>query len=352
VRTTWTSLLAAATAVLVLAACTSLPPASAAAVVGETPIPRERVEDAVTDLDLTGLRDSIEASLPLELEGAERDAAVEAEFEAVVLDTQRRILDLYIRFELVQRLADEADAEVEDADVAAARDQLLASIGGPEALEGVLQQSRLTETIFEEVIVQQEALVVALRRALLEGQQLEVRTPRHILLTSEADAEEVLAALDEGEDFAALAQERSEDPGSAGQGGDLGPQPRGAWLPAFDDAVWAAEVGEVVGPVQTEAGFHVIEVLSAETLGPDDLNPAQAQQLTDGELEARFSAILLDTEVVVDPAFGVWDVGPGGATVQPAPPVGVGAPRPLGDGGGEPSEEELEELLEQLGDDS
>jgi hypothetical protein len=352
VRTPWMSLLAAVTAVLVLAACTSLPPASAAAVVGETPIPRERIEDAVTDLDLAALRASIEASLPLDLVGAERDAAIRTEFEALVLDTQRRILDLYIRLELVQRLADEADAVATDTDVTDARDQLLASIGGPGALEGVLQQSRLTETIFEEVIVQQEALVVALRRALLEGQQLEVRSPRHILLATETEAEEVLAELAEGADFAALAQERSEDPGSAEQGGDLGPQPRGAWLLEFDDAVWAAAVGEVVGPVQTQAGFHVIELLSAETLGPDDLSPAQAQQLTDGELEARFSAILLDTEVVVDPAFGAWDVGPGGATVQPAPPVGVGAPRPLGDLDAELTQDELEELLEQLGNDS
>ncbi|MFU8841274.1 MAG: peptidylprolyl isomerase [Nitriliruptoraceae bacterium] len=351
-RTTWTSLLAAATAAVVLAACTPLPPASSAAVVGETPIPRERIEDAVTDLDLAGLRDSIGASLPVELEGVEREAAVRAEFEALLLDTQRRILDLYIRFELVQRLADDAGAVASEADVTDARDQLLASIGGPGALEGVLQQSRLTETIFEEVIVRQEALVAALRRALLEGQQLEVRSPRHILLATEADAEEVLAELAAGADFAELARERSEDPGSAAQGGDLGPQPRGAWLVEFDDAVWAAEVGEVVGPIQTQAGFHVIEVRSAETLGPEELSLAQAQQLTDGELEARFSAILLDTEVVIDPAFGTWDVGPGGATVQPARPVGVGAPRPLADLDAELTQDELDELLEQLGDGS
>lgn len=352
-RTHRMSLLAAATAALVLAACSSLPPASAAAVVGDTPIPRDRIEQAVIDLDLSGLRDSIEASLPLDLAGPERAAAVEAEYQAAVLDTQRRILDLYIRFALVQRIADDAGAVPSDADRADARDQILASVGGQDALAGALQQSGLTEAIFEEVIVEQEALVVALRRSLLEGEQLEVRAPRHILVETEAEAAGIVAELADGADFAELAQERSVDPGGAAQGGDLGPQPRGAWLIEFDDAVWAAEVGEVVGPVQTQAGFHVIEVVSAETLGLEDLSPAQVQQRTDAELEARFVAVLTETEVVVDPAFGTWSVdASGGAAVLPSTPVGVGAERPRADLEGELTQDELDQLLDQLGDGS
>lgn len=349
VRTSLTSLLAAAAAVLALSACSSLPPASSAAVVGDTPIPRQDVEAAVTGLDLAALAESIEAGLPADLEGAERDAAARTELDAVVLDAQRRTLDLYIRYELVQRMAAEAGAAAGEDDLAEARELLLAPIGGEEELASVLQQSRLTEEVFEEVIVPQEALVVALRGSLLEDESLEVRTPRHILVPTEAAAEEILAELAEGADFATLAAERSEDPGSAAQGGDLGPQPRGAWLVEFDDAVWAAEVGEVVGPVQTQAGFHIIEVVSADSLAPEDLSEEQVQQLTAAALEERFLAVLTDTEVVVDPAFGVWDVSAaGGAAVRPADPVGAGAPRPTGDLEAELDQDDLDQLLEEL----
>jgi hypothetical protein len=349
VRPSITTLLAAAAAALALSACSSLPPASSAAVVGDTPIPRQDVEAAVTGLDLAALAESIEASLPADLESAERDAAARTELDALVLDAQRRTLDLFIRYELVQRMADDAGAEVTEDDLVEARELLLVPIGGEEELANVLQQSRLTEEVFEEVIVPQEALVVALRRALLADESLEVRTPRHILVATEAAAEEIVAELAAGADFATLAAERSEDPGSAAQGGDLGPQPRGAWLVEFDDAVWAAEVGEVVGPIQTQAGFHIIEVVSADTLGPDDLSEAQVQQLTGAQLEERFLAVLSDTEVVVDPAFGVWDTtAQGGATVRPADPVGAGAPRPTGDLEAELSQDELDQLLEEL----
>lgn len=350
-RTHSMSLLAAALAVVVLAACTPLPPASAAAVVGGVDIPRDRITTAVESLDLDGLREGIQVSLPQDLQGTARAEAVEAQFRAAVIDTQRRILDVYVRLELIRRMADDLGAEATDADRTMAREQLLASIGGAEALADVLRDSGLTEAVFEEAIVAQEALVVAMRRTLIAEQSLELRTPRHILVSSEAEALEVLAELQEGADFAELAQERSEDPGSAAQGGDLGPQPRGAWLIEFDDAVWAAEVGELVGPVATQAGFHLIEVVSAERLGPDDLSEQQVQQLTGAELEARFVAVLQDTEVVIDPAFGTWDPdGPAGPTIQPAAPVGRGAARPAGNGGAELTQEELEQLLEQLGD--
>ncbi|MFP4235132.1 MAG: peptidylprolyl isomerase [Nitriliruptoraceae bacterium] len=353
-RPTITPLLAAATATLALAACTPLPSASSAAVVGDEAIPRARVEAAVTGLDLDTLQESIEAGLPADLEGADRAAAVDTEVEAVLLDTQRRTLDVLIRFELIERMAADAGAEASEEDRAESRELLLASVGGEEGLEAALQQSRLTEELFDEVIVPQEALVLALRRELAAGEQLDVRTPRHILVTSEEEAEEILAELDAGAEFAALAEERSQDPGSAAEGGDLPAQPRGGWLPEFDQAVWEAEVGEVVGPVQTEAGFHIIEVVSADTLGPDELSDQQIQQLTGPALEERFLAVLDDTEVVVDPAFGVWDVeAPGGPAVRAADQVGTGAPRPAGDlepaeGEEELSQEELEELLEEL----
>ena len=93
----------------------------------------------------------------------------------------------------------------------------------------------------------------------------EDRRPRHILIGSieedpeaEARAMDVVARLDAGEPFEDLAAELSEDPGTSGQGGDLGWLSRGTGV--FQDAVFDMELGEVRGPVKSEFGYHVIRL--------------------------------------------------------------------------------------------
>lgn len=93
----------------------------------------------------------------------------------------------------------------------------------------------------------------------------EDRRPRHILIGSieedpeaEARAMDVVARLDAGESFEDLAAELSEDPGTSGQGGDLGWLSRGTGV--FQDAVFDMELGEVRGPVKSEFGYHVIRL--------------------------------------------------------------------------------------------
>lgn len=66
-----------------------------------------------------------------------------------------------------------------------------------------------------------------------------------------------------GEDFAALARERSED-GSAQAGGELGWTAREGWVKPFADAAFGARVGQVVGPVRSQFGWHVIKVLGKD----------------------------------------------------------------------------------------
>jgi peptidyl-prolyl cis-trans isomerase D len=66
-----------------------------------------------------------------------------------------------------------------------------------------------------------------------------------------------------GEDFAKLARELSEDPGSKDSGGDLGNAERGDFVGPFADAVWSMKPGEIRGPVKTEFGWHVIKLESA-----------------------------------------------------------------------------------------
>ncbi len=94
---------------------------------------------------------------------------------------------------------------------------------------------------------------------------------RHILLRVAQDADpakvkevenkaiEILAQAQEGKDFAELAKAHSEDT-TAAQGGELGEFHRGQMVPAFEEAAFAARAGEIVGPVQTRFGFHIIQI--------------------------------------------------------------------------------------------
>ena len=89
--------------------------------------------------------------------------------------------------------------------------------------------------------------------------ELQIRA-RHILLDSKAEAEVVLKNLEEGEDFATLAEELSKDPGSAELGGDLGWFARGQMVPEFEEVAFSLEPGEFSAVVETPFGFHIILV--------------------------------------------------------------------------------------------
>jgi peptidyl-prolyl cis-trans isomerase D len=101
----------------------------------------------------------------------------------------------------------------------------------------------------------------------------EERQASHILIAVKPDAsdadkaaakQKATALLESArarpDSFAQLAKANSQDTGSAAQGGELGSFARGAMLKPFEDAVFAAKVGDIVGPVQTDFGFHVIKV--------------------------------------------------------------------------------------------
>ncbi len=91
---------------------------------------------------------------------------------------------------------------------------------------------------------------------------------RHILVGKKELAEEVKKKIDDGEEFSKLAEEYSECP-SKKRGGDLGWFSKGAMVRPFEVAAFTAEEGEVVGPVKTEFGWHIIYVYEIQ----DDVDP-------------------------------------------------------------------------------
>jgi parvulin-like peptidyl-prolyl isomerase len=84
---------------------------------------------------------------------------------------------------------------------------------------------------------------------------------RHILVATAEEAQAVLDRLSNGEDWNAIAAEVSTDTSNNTNGGDLGWFPRGVMVQEFDDAVFAMEIGEISQPVQTDYGYHIIQVI-------------------------------------------------------------------------------------------
>lgn len=88
------------------------------------------------------------------------------------------------------------------------------------------------------------------------------RAPSNVVRTRDqalATAQQVLARAKAGDDFARLAVEYSDEPGASARGGSLGRFGRGAMVPAFEEAVFKLQVGEISGIVETGFGFHVIQ---------------------------------------------------------------------------------------------
>jgi peptidyl-prolyl cis-trans isomerase D len=102
-------------------------------------------------------------------------------------------------------------------------------------------------------------------------------------------AEGVLEILETGVDFAELAAKHSDDPGSKDSGGDLGWFGRGEMVPEFETAVFGAKPGEILGPVESQFGFHLIKV---EAFKPEQQQPFDevAEQVRFRVLEGRAAA--------------------------------------------------------------
>jgi len=102
---------------------------------------------------------------------------------------------------------------------------------------------------------------------------------RHILVDSEAEAKSIIDQLNKGADFAKLAKEKSKDPGSKDNGGDLDWGPAGRYVKPFADAVQALPKGATTKePVKTDFGYHVIRV--------DDVRPLKVPSFA--EIKEQF----------------------------------------------------------------
>ena len=120
--------------------------------------------------------------------------------------------------------------------------------------------------------------------------QPEQRRVSHILFTVanpkddaavKAKAEGILKRAQAGEDFAKLAKEFSQDPGSAPQGGDLGWSERKAWVPPFAEAAFSMKPDEIRGPVKTQFGYHILKLVGIQAPSVKTFEQSKADLETD-----------------------------------------------------------------------
>ena len=157
------------------------------------------------------------------------------------------------------------------------------------------------EQLAADLEVDEEALEQYYRDNQSDYSTEESRRVAHILIEASDDlsmeatqvkANEVYARIEQGEDFAVLAGDESDDVGSRDNGGDLGFNPQGTFFPEFEAAAYGLVVGEVSEPVETEIGYHIIKLL--------EIDEAVQPSLADvrDEVEQRYRMYVTEDEFV------------------------------------------------------
>ncbi len=132
--------------------------------------------------------------------------------------------------------------------------------------EAALKETLKTNLLIEKAVVK-DISDKDVKKYYEENYKPEIKA-RHILVADEAKAKEIKAKLDAGEDFAKLAKENSTDTQSAQQGGDLGWFGAGKMVPPFEEAAYALKVNEISQPVQSDFGYHIIQVTEKKEAKP------------------------------------------------------------------------------------
>jgi parvulin-like peptidyl-prolyl isomerase len=141
--------------------------------------------------------------------------------------------------------------------------------GGQEPFEEWLQATGQTRDDYKEMLRQslitQQVMETVSTGVGAEAEQVHVRL---IKVDSEEAAQQILAALQQGGDFAALVREHSLDLATVENGGDLGWFPRGYVAPELEAAAFALQPGQVSGVIRLGEGYHIIQVIEREAARP------------------------------------------------------------------------------------
>lgn len=269
-------------------------------------------EKVVTQDQLNTRVGEIQKQLQGRVPTKEQDAKAFADFE-------RQVLDYMVTLDIIQAKSADLKISVTDADVEKQLDQVKQMFQGDDAkFQEALKQQNLTLDQLKVNLREQEIIKRAIdavtKDAKVTDDELkkyydankeefnvdESRKLRHILVAPAAaegaeatqaqwdaakkEAEDLLKKVKNGGDFAAIAKESSDDPGSKAQGGDLGSVSPGMMVPEFDEAAFALDKGQISDLVKTQYGYHIIQATEV----------AAAKQLTFDEAKERIRGTLVE----------------------------------------------------------
>lgn len=331
----------------------------AVAVVNDEEIPAEDLETRFSTMS-----ENPQFSQQLE---ADESGAMEKQLKS-------QILNQMIQVELLRQGADDLGVEVTDEDIAEQRSEIedrLEEQGtdletameqqglDEEDLEEELETAALQQKVVAELTSDDEVSDEDVAQYFEDNpQQFETAQARQIVTETEEEAQEARERIEGGEDFAAVAEDVSIDDRTASEGGDLGEVSRSdlQMQPALAEAIFeTAEPGELVGPIETQQGWHVIEVTERTQ---DELTDVEGQirdnLVTQAENEALTQWLdeqvqSAEIEVVAD--FAEWDAE-AGQVVADVEGQGGGMLPGQGQGGQGESESSEGESSEGNGDDA
>lgn len=214
--------------------------------------------------------------IPLSVYQAELNRYQQAVGTELATEQKQIVLDTLIDRQLLAQAAAEDGFTVDVAMVNERLNKLMEQIGGETALQAWMDQNGFTiETLKEALSLE---IAAAWKRDQIYNQTpkaMEQVHARQILLYTAEKANQVLAELKNGGDFAKLAA--LYDPVTYG---DLGWFPRGFLLdPKLEEAIFSLAPNEITPVIQTSAGFHIVQLLAREAQRPLDADTYQAMQL-------------------------------------------------------------------------
>jgi len=204
-----------------------------------------------------------------------------------------------------------ASVKVPDADVQAWYDAHKNEYLTPETVTLQYVELRLADSAAE-VTVDEAALRAHYEQIKDRFSTTERRHARHILIKTDKDtddaaakkqAEDLMAKLNAGGDFDALAKQYSKDPGSATKGGDLGWATKGMFVGPFEDALFRMKAGELRGPVKTEFGYHLIRLDEIEGGEVKPFEQVRSEVEADYKTDRARSIFYEKTQKLADEAF-------------------------------------------------
>jgi len=205
------------------------------------------------------------------------DEEEESEEGMTLLDTiKEQVLERMIFTEVIMQEAQAKDLSIDEEELDETMDMFWEFMEEDADMMNFLEENNIEKDFFRKEM-SRELIMMEYQQHYLENQEVSDEEAleffeanqdmfssdqvqaSHILVETEEEAQDIKTQLDEGADFAQLAQTFSMCP-SAAEGGDLGMFPRGSMVPQFEEAAFSMEPGEISDPVETDFGWHIIYV--------------------------------------------------------------------------------------------